>query len=80
MPFPKRIEKQVNSDLDRLMNVADGTMTVCELVDRYLKTKTGVRQSTRTGYVTVQRILAKEPFGQKKIRTVKTSDLTQDLM
>lgn len=66
--------------MDRLMNVADGTMTVCELVDRYLKTKTGVRQSTRTGYVTVQRILAKEPFGQKKIRTVKTSDLTQDLM
>lgn len=56
------------------MNVADGTMTVCELVDRYLKTKTGVRQSTRAGYVTVQRILAREPFGQKKIRTVKTSD------
>lgn len=70
----RELEKQVNSDLDRLMNVADGTMTVCELVDRYLKTKTGVRQSTRTGYVTVQRILAKEPFGQKKIRTVKTSD------
>lgn len=70
----RELEKQVNSDLDRLMNVADGTMTVCELVDRYLKTKTGVRQSTRAGYVTVQRILAKEPFGQKKIRTVKTSD------
>ena len=70
----RELEKQVNSDLDRLMNVAYGTMTVCELVDRYLKTKTGVRQSTRTGYVTVQRILAKEPFGQKKIRTVKTSD------
>lgn len=72
--FLRELEKQVNSDLDRLLNVADGTMTVCELVDRYLKTKTGVRQSTRTGYVTVQRILAKEPFGQKKIRTVKTSD------
>lgn len=70
----RELEKQVNSDLDRLLNVDDGTMTVCELVDRYLKTKTGVRQSTRTGYVTVQRILAKEPFGQKKIRTVKTSD------
>ena len=70
----RELEKQVNSDLDRLLNVADGNMTVCELVDRYLKTKTGVRQSTRTGYVTVQRILAKEPFGQKKIRTVKTSD------
>lgn len=70
----RELEKQVNSDLDRLLNVVDGTMTVCELVDRYLKTKTGVRQNTRTGYVTVQRILAKEPFGQKKIRTVKTSD------
>lgn len=70
----RELEKQVNSDLDRLLNITDGNMTVCELVDRYLKTKTGVRQSTRTGYVTVQRILAKEPFGQKKIRTVKTSD------
>ena len=70
----RELEKQVNSDMDRLLNIADGNMTVCELVDRYLKTKTGVREGTRTGYVTVQRILAKESFGQKKIRTIKTSD------
>lgn len=70
----RELEKQVNADLDRLINVADGQMTVCELVDRYLKTKTGVRQSTRTGYVTVQRVLAKDPFGQKKIKNIKTSD------
>ena len=70
----RELEKQVNADLDRLINVADGQMTVCELVDRYLKTKTGVRQSTRTGYVTVQRVLTKEPFGQKKIKSIKTSD------
>lgn len=70
----RELEKQVNSDLDRLLNITDGNMTVCELVDRYLKTKTGVRQSTKTGYVTVQRVLAKEPFGQKKIRSIKTSD------
>ena len=49
-------------------------MTVCELVDRYLKTKTGVRQSTKQGYVTVQRLLAKETFGKRTIRSVKTSD------
>ena len=49
-------------------------MTVCELVDRYLKTKTGVRQSTKQGYVTVQRLLAKESFWKKTIRSVKTSD------
>lgn len=70
----RELEKQVNSDLDRLLNITDGNMTVCELVDRYLKTKTGVRQSTRTGYETVQRVLAKEAFGKKKIRSIKTSD------
>ena len=54
-------------DLDLLVNIVDGQMTVCELVDRYLKTKTGVRQSTKQGYVTVQRLLAKEAFGKKTI-------------
>ncbi len=39
-----------------------------------MKTKTGVRQSTKQGYVTVQRLLAKETFGKKTIRSVKTSD------
>ena len=54
------------SDLDMLVNIVDGQMTVCELVDRYLKTKTGVRQSTKQGYVTVQRLLAKEAFGKRR--------------
>ena len=71
MPFPSRVGK---TDLDLLVNIVDGQMTVCELVDRYLKTKTGVRQSTKHGYVTVQRLLAKETFGKKTIRSVKTSD------
>jgi|GEM_PF-1112855 len=70
----RELEKQVNTDLDLLVNIVDGQMTVCELVDRYLKTKTGVRQSTKQGYVTVQRLLAKESFGKKTIRSVKTSD------
>ena len=70
----RELEKQVDSEIETLPNMADGQMTVCELVDRYLKTKTGVRQSTKQGYVTVQRVLAKEPFGKKTIRSVKTSD------
>ena len=70
----RELEKQVNTDLDLLVNIVDGQMTVCELVERYLKTKTGVRQSTKQGYVTVQRLLAKETFGKKTIRSVKTSD------
>lgn len=70
----RELEKQVNTDLDLLVNIVDGQMNVCELVDRYLKTKTGVRQSTKQGYVTVQKLLAKETFGKKTIRSVKTSD------
>ena len=70
----RELEKQVNTDLELLVNIVDGQMTVCELVDRYLKTKTGVRQSIKQGYVTVQRLLAKETFGKKTIRSVKTSD------
>ena len=35
----RELEKQVNTDLDLLVNIVDGQMTVCELVDRYLKTK-----------------------------------------
>lgn len=60
--------------LERTANPADGLMTVNELVEHYLATKTGVRQSTRITYVTVQRILKKESFGNMKIRNVKTSD------
>ena len=44
----RELEKQVNTDLDLLINIVDGQMTVCELVDRYLKTKTGVRQTEIT--------------------------------
>ncbi|MBR6698031.1 MAG: site-specific integrase, partial [Lachnospiraceae bacterium] len=33
-----------------------------------------VKHSTRTGYKFVQNILAKEPFGQRKIASIKTSD------
>lgn len=62
----RELEKQVNTDLDLLVNIVDGQMTVCELVDRYLKTKTGVRQSTKRMF-TVQRLLAKEAFGKKTI-------------
>lgn len=70
----RELEKQIMQDLERTANPADGLMTVNELVERYLATKTGVRQSTRTGYVTVQRILKKESFGNMNIRNVKTSD------
>ena len=64
--------KDIEKELSR--GVWHENMNVCELVERYLMTKTGVRHSTRSGYLFVQNILKKEPFGQVPIHKVKLSD------
>ena len=64
----KEIEKKLR------LEICCEDITVCELVEKYLMTKTGVKHSTQTGYKFVQNILAKEPFGQRKIASIKTSD------
>ena len=45
-----------------------------ELVERYISTKTGVRNSTRAGYKTVTNFLGKGPLGSRRIDKVKLSD------
>ena len=49
-------------------------MTVLELVERYLATKTGVRPNTLMNYNFVMNLLQKEDFALKTIGEVKTSD------
>ena len=49
-------------------------MTVEELVERYLSTKTGVKPNTLANYKFVKNLLKNEPFNGKKISQVKTSD------
>lgn len=70
----RELEKQIGYDLDTQLDPVGKNITVVELVERYVRTKTGVRDSTRAGYKTVQRILDKEPFGEKKISQIKVSD------
>lgn len=81
LPFGKKpclslreLEKQIGYDLDSQLDPVGKNITVPELVERYIRTKTGVRDSTRAGCRTVQRTLEKEPFGEKKISQVKVSD------
>ena len=45
-----------------------------ELVERYISLKTKVRPTTRAGYKTVVNVLKADPFGQKKIADIKTSE------
>lgn len=68
----REIEKQVQRDLfDR---VAPEKMTVLQLVENYVSTKTAVRQTTKAGYKTVLNFLAKDEFGSRKIGDISTLD------
>ncbi len=70
----RELEKQIGYDLENRLDPTGQRITVRELVDRYLATKTGVKRTTKAGYGTVVRFLAKHPFGGKKINSIRTSD------
>ena len=73
-PSLRELEKQIGRDLDSLLDPTQKNMTVLELVERYLATKTGVRPNTLMNYNFVVNLLQKEEFALKKIGEVKTSD------
>ena len=70
----RELEKQIGYDLDNRLDPVGKNITVNELVDRYLATKTGVKYNTRMNYNFVKNILKAHPFGDTKISRVKTSD------
>lgn len=70
----RELEKQIGYDLDNRLDPTGKNMTVRELVNKYVATKRGVKNTTRAGYRTVQNFLEKEPFGGKKISSIRTSD------
>ena len=67
-------EKLIGYDLDNQLDPLGKNMTVNELVERYLSTKTGVKNSTKMNYNFVRNILQEHPFGHRKISKIKTSD------
>lgn len=70
----RELERQVGYDLENRLDPTGKNMTVRMLVNRYLSTKIGVKPTTKAGYRTVQNFLEKEPFGGRKISSIKTSD------
>ena len=49
-------------------------ITVLNLVDRYLLTKSNVKPSTKNGYITVRKLMAGDEFGLKSIDMVSIYD------
>lgn len=68
----RELEKDIRMELDR--GICDEGLTVAELVDRYVLTRTNVTKNTRAGYKTVQNILKVDDFGKKRIKNVRYSD------
>ena len=73
-PSLRELEKQVGYDLESQLDPLKKNLTVIELTERYLSTKTGTKPSTAANYNFVMNILRKEEFGTKKISQIKTSD------
>ncbi len=73
-PSLRELEKQIGKDFDSMIDPSQKGMLVMELVNKYLKTKTGVKPNTMTNYNFVKNVLAKEDFSVKRIGDVKTSD------
>ena len=67
-------EKLIGYDLDRRLDPLGKNITVNELVERYLSTKTGVKSNTKSNYGFVKNLLKGQAFGDLKISRVKTSD------
>lgn len=73
-PSLREMEKAIGRDIEQMLDPICRNMTVMELVERYLSTKTGVKPSTKQNYGTIKNLLAKEEFSRKRIKEVKTSD------
>lgn len=73
-PSLRELERKIQADQFDCIVVNGGGYTVLELVERYIATRTGVRNSTKVGYQTTVNFLKGDPFGAKRIDTVRISD------
>ncbi len=67
-------EKEIANGLSDQVAPKGGKLNVIQLTEKYVSTRTGVSHNTKAGYKTVKNILQKEPFGMRRIDTVKISD------
>ena len=73
-PSLREMEKALGRDLEAQLDPDSRGLTVVELINRYLATKTGVKPSTQVNYNFVRNLMKREDFSGRKIREVKMSD------
>lgn len=70
----RKKEAEIQHLLYHGVNYASGSITVVQMVERYITLKQGVRYSTRYVYNTVLNLVKKEEFGYRIIRDLKILD------
>ncbi|MCQ2532082.1 MAG: tyrosine-type recombinase/integrase [Saccharofermentans sp.] len=73
-PAIRDMKKQIEADVFDHIVSNGGNLTVMDLVEKYIATKTGVRKSTTAGYKTVINYLKTDEFSRRRIDTVRISD------
>ena len=73
-PSLREMERAIEKDLYNHILSNGGEYTVLSLAEKYIALKTGVRINTETGYRTVLNIIRNDPFGSRRIDTVRISD------
>ena len=73
----EREQQLIKDQLDGLDSYAAGNSTLNYVFDRYISTKTELRQTTMTNYKYMYDRFVKNGFGKKKIATIKYSDVIQ---
>ena len=68
-------EDRINKAKTEAIKYSEGNITVIELLDRYLTVKKGIKETTKVTTETMRNIIAKQPFAQRNIQTIKASDV-----
>lgn len=71
----KKEDELVRNQLDGLKDYSDGKADLNFLFDRYIKTKTGLRDSTLANYNYMYNQFVRDGFGKKKLAEIKYSDV-----
>lgn len=67
-------EKQIQRDLADGIAYRGDNMTVLDLIEKYIRTKSNIRTKTKANYNYIINIIRNDMFGAKRIDTVKISD------
>lgn len=69
--------REIQQKFEEGIDYAAGSITVIDLLNRYISLKQGVRYNTKVGYNFVLNLIKKEEFGYRQVKDIRISDAKQ---